>query len=328
MATSKREGLEYAKKQLVAGLSEREIRLSFSKSGWQEEDINQIFEQLQIAGEVTQISQHAGGVLMSAGALFSGSFKIYFGRWGIFLATSLLPPAFFILALIVVGGGFVGLSQLGLTGSLFSLASISISEIILLAVLGFGVFILSSLTQIVTAKHYNTEVGFKGILKIALSKVFRYAWTSFLVGFFVLVIFLAFVLLGGFVLNFGIGLAFSGGITLALFALQIVALLFPGVVVWIWISFSIFIAVFEDVSGFKAIRRSREYVRGRFWKVFWRIMFIFLISIILNIIITFSGKIPLLYGILSILYMVIFPAIIVIYNFKLYDSLRATKKVT
>lgn len=59
------------------------------------------------------------------------------------------------------------------------------------------------------------------------------------------------------------GLAILGGFVL---------LVIPGIMVFVWLYFAPMLAVLEDARGTDALRKSREYVRGRWWPVFWRIL--------------------------------------------------------
>lgn len=47
-------------------------------------------------------------------------------------------------------------------------------------------------------------------------------------------------------------------------------LIVPGIIAAVWFMFAPFVFVVENARGFDALRRSRAYVRGRWWAVAWR----------------------------------------------------------
>ena len=61
------------------------------------------------------------------------------------------------------------------------------------------------------------------------------------------------------------GLIIMGGLIL---------LIVPGIIFSIWFSFVQYLVIEENISGTKALRRSRELVKGRFWQVAWYTAFI------------------------------------------------------
>lgn len=54
-------------------------------------------------------------------------------------------------------------------------------------------------------------------------------------------------------------------------------LLIPGIIFFIWFSMPLLILVEENIKGMNALLKSREYVRGKWFGVFGRLLFIFLI---------------------------------------------------
>jgi hypothetical protein len=78
-------------------------------------------------------------------------------------------------------------------------------------------------------------------LKKGINKFWSLLWVSILSGLMVL---------GGFIL-----------------------LVIPGIIFSIWVSQAIFVVLFEDKTGTKAIRRSKALVKGLFWPVFGRLLF-------------------------------------------------------
>ncbi len=62
----------------------------------------------------------------------------------------------------------------------------------------------------------------------------------------------------------------TGLTTVAGYALMII----PGLLFSVWFSLTMPVLLFEGQAGTKAMARSREYVRGRFWAVVWRLIVI------------------------------------------------------
>lgn len=70
-------------------------------------------------------------------------------------------------------------------------------------------------------------------------------------------------------------LAIAGGLLL---------LIIPGIIIMVWLSFYQFVLVSEGEKGLSALSKSREYVRGRWWGVFGRLLILFLASCIVQVI--------------------------------------------
>lgn len=56
-------------------------------------------------------------------------------------------------------------------------------------------------------------------------------------------------------------------------------LIIPGVIVSVWLTFSSFVLILENGGIIESMKKSREYVRGRWWGVFGRSVFISLVTI-------------------------------------------------
>ena len=67
-------------------------------------------------------------------------------------------------------------------------------------------------------------------------------------------------------------------------------LIIPGVILLIWFLFSQLILLLEDKGPIEALRASREYVRGRWFKVAGRLAFLILVSLIISGIISFFSS--------------------------------------
>jgi len=88
----------------------------------------------------------------------------------------------------------------------------------------------------ITKEKIKAEEAIKKALKILLS----YVWVAFLVGLAVL---------GGYML-----------------------LIVPGIIFAVWFSLAIYILIFEEKKGTKALLRSKQLVQGRWWSVLWKFL--------------------------------------------------------
>lgn len=175
-----------------------------------------------------------------------------------------------------------------------------------------------------------------------------------LVGFIALIVlyisyFGLFFLVGGFENNISRREAFSLGksyfwsfivIHILVFFTVLAGLLFliiPGIIFSFWFIFAPFVLAIEDLRGVAALKRSRELVRGFWWTVFFRQLLFGIISFLPTIPITLIVSfIPNDYLVLArtsasflqLLVYLIFIPLGIIYNFNLFQSLRAIKKTS
>lgn len=100
----------------------------------------------------------------------------------------------------------------------------------------------------------------------------------------------------------------------------------PGILLSIWFSYSIYAVVCEDKKGLLALHSSREYFRGKFWKIIGREIAVRLPEIILSMFIAsmvtqhvLPGSVQGLYQLLSLLAAPFY----MIYSYLLYTKVRA-----
>ncbi|MBW6440723.1 hypothetical protein K0B03_01670 [Patescibacteria group bacterium] len=108
----------------------------------------------------------------------------------------------------------------------------------------------------------------------------------------------------------------------------------PGLIFSIWFTFVLFVVVEEEYKGMAVLFLCREYVRGYWWQVFWRNLYIGAIIIGLEIcfIILESTflffKLPVLGDVVSLangIIIVIIAPLVIIYQFLLYKNIKAIK---
>ncbi len=126
-----------------------------------------------------------------------------------------------------------------------------------------------------------------------------------------------------FIVSLLVGLVVYGGLFM---------LFIPGIIFIIWFGFSAIVAVLEGDRGFDALLKSKAYVAGKWWTIFWYFVFIGIVVIVplmylgaiyeyLSATRALLTSIGVLYAILSILVFPVFPA----YMFSIYLSLKNAK---
>jgi len=225
--------------------------------------------------------------LSGLGELLKQAFQIYKKRIGVLLVISVIP---FFTSLI-----FVPLLLIPLFFSLpfiafyKSLGLLLIPLILLIVVLGIIMVIVNlwaGASLLYAIKGRDQEIGIRESFAMAWPKILSYWWISILNGIIVML---------GFLL-----------------------LIVPGIIFSIWFSFSFYVLVSEDRKGMKALLRSKELVKGYWWKVFWRFFMLNIIVFLVAYIVSFIPFIK------SIIYLFITP-FSVIFGFLIYENLKQLK---
>jgi hypothetical protein len=145
--------------------------------------------------------------------------------------------------------------------------------------------------QVAMYQAIVSDTGFSGAFAMSKNKVGKYFWTSFLSGLIV-------------------GLGF-------------ILLLVPGIIFLVWYAFAPIILVAEGISGMAALNQSKNYVKGRWGDVAWRLFFVILGLIIIQIVIglLFRGSLG---GIISAILNFLYVPFITVYEYLLYKNLKET----
>ena len=96
----------------------------------------------------------------------------------------------------------------------------------------------------------------------------------------------------------------------------------PGIIFAVWFSWAVFVLIAEDLKGMNALLKSKEYVKGKWGSVFWRLLFIYGISFILifTLLKIFLGK-----EISNFVIGLFLTPLVTIYLFLLYSHLKSLK---
>lgn len=234
--------------------------------------------------------------LPGATAIFGQAWTIYKQRLGTFLGVMIIQMLIMVaLIAVLAGGGFWGISLLSP-----KFAAGDIGLLIFLAILFFVIISISQVwgqTALLYAVKDNQErIGVIESYRRGWHKIISYWWVSLLVGF---------ITLGGFLL-----------------------LIVPGIIFAVWFSLAVFILIAEDLKGMNALLKSREYVKGKWGGVLWRLFFIgalFLIISLVPALIFGLLKIPFVSEISSFIIGLFLTPLVMTYSFLVYSNLKALK---
>lgn len=115
-----------------------------------------------------------------------------------------------------------------------------------------------------------------------------------------------------------------------------VFLIIPGIIFSIWFVLGPYVLVNENLKGMNALLKSREYIRGYWWKVFWRLLalgvFFLIVSLVLGFIVNLFLSLLLSKNItnyvnefMSALIGSFFFSFQIVYTFLIYKNLQSIK---
>lgn len=88
----------------------------------------------------------------------------------------------------------------------------------------------------------------------------------------------------------------------------------------IWFNFATYVLVVENIKGTKALSRSKFFVKGYWWSVFWRSI---VLGMLMGIIALVLGFIPIAGGIIG---EVLLTPFTIVFGFLLYEDLKRLKE--
>lgn len=301
--------LAYIRQQLAAGAAKDALKEQLVKGGWSAQDIEDTFR----AHENPQMPTPpvAGAAGAGTGTL-PGGMELLKEAWAFYKSRvkplTLIALISYVILPLIAGSLFsIGFVAVGITG----LATQSPAAIIAAVVVGivlivlFGLFMIWSNAAMLYATVSDTPLGVGASYGRGRRMLLAFVWLAFLSALIV-----------------------GGGFTL---------LLIPGIIFAAWFSLAQFALVAEGDRGFAALLKSREYVRGYFSPVLWRIAFAFLIyavaaialSLIEKIIdISVSGAVSgFIHFILHAGLTLVGTPLLICYSFMLYRALKTVKGV-
>ncbi len=227
--------------------------------------------------------------LLGIGELLNQTFQIYKNRIGAFLVITAVPFLFAFLSIpFLLFSLFFGLLFAFPAYRTFSF--ILLPFVVLIAI-AYGIVmtiisIWSSISLLYVIKEREQKIGIKEAFNKSWPKILSYWWIS---------IISTFIIIGGYLL-----------------------FIIPGIILAIWFSLAAYVLVSEDRTGMTALFRSKQLIKGYWWKVFWRFL---AMSIIIFLITLVAGFIPF---IKNIIYLFTTPFSIV-FSFLIYENLKKLK---
>lgn len=238
--------------------------------------------------------------LISIKKLFSESWKIYKSKFKTFFGVLIVPMLISILSIIFFAGAFISVFMASPSTSKAGASSF------IFFILGIAFFIFMMVIQIwsqiavlCVIKDNQEKISIKEAYRRSKSKI-----------------------LSLLVVSSWVCLAMFGGFIL---------FIIPGVIFYVWFAFSSFVLICEDIKGRKALSKSKEYVKGRWSKVFGRLLASIIVCgifyIIFSSIFSSLGIDKTIAENLSTVISSLFVSpFFGIYSFLLYQDLKRTKK--
>lgn len=296
--------------------------------------------------------QESSNVPVSAGKLpgpvtiLVQAWNLYTSRFWSLIGIYSLPTVMFVLYFILVGvglvtGGFFESKAGGISGAVL-VASILLAILIYIALIYISLW--SQVAIIFAIKGADQKIGLKESFINASHKIGSFFGASFYTSFVVLGTALLFAVPGYYFLFPVIFKNFlSPSSSFLIFAILLgslgLILAIPAIIIGVKYSLATFVVVGDDVKAIPAVRRSSYYVRGYWWPVFWRLLFIGIISVLISILLTFFasylGKFLIktkddkfgvaVLSIIRLLFYIVFPPLYSAYIYKVYENIKAIK---
>ena len=299
--------LDYIVQQLKQDVSKEEIKKTLIANGWQEQDIEEAFSLASTSMVQSSqsppppiipmsIAQQTISTLPSAPKILKEAWAIYKARFGVFMGIGIIPALVVgaIIALLTAGEFLTSkfVPSTSNPGALIALAAASLGA----ATIVFLLYFWSQTALAYAVKDEQEKIGVREAYKRGWHKIISYWWISILIGF---------IIMGGFLLLF-----------------------IPGVIFAVWFSLSIFILIAEGQKGMNALLKSKEYVKGKWWSVLGRLLFIGILVSIISLAIVVPlviFKIPYGQDIASFIAMLFIAPLSFSYLFLIYKHLKNLK---
>lgn len=282
--------ISYVASERARGVSDETIRTALLAQGWQEADVTEVLGTLSAAKAPLPTSTSLPGVFET----MKESWSLYTKGLATLLGISVLPMLLFVTGiaamLLYIFFAGVAATTLGL-GLVFTLL---LSAALLVVFVIFQTW--SQIAIIYAIKDRAENIGVVEAYRRGWSKIFSYWWVMIIA---------AFINFGGFIL-----------------------FVVPGVIFMVWLTFSSFVLVAEGLTGMKALEKSREYVRGHWWAVFLRLIFILALSMLVSWIFSFIldfAQITYLTQSGGFIARIFFYPFTTVYLFLVYSSLKTIK---
>ncbi|MSU54403.1 MAG: hypothetical protein EXS48_00995 [Candidatus Staskawiczbacteria bacterium] len=213
--------------------------------------------------------------LLTVGQLFKKSFEFYKSKMYTIMVLALIPFAGFVIISLLNEA----IDQSPNKGFMLSVGLITFLMVLIILAISFWIHI----AIFYLIKQKDSVLDAKSLLKFFWSKIIPSAWVILLSGIICIV---------GFIL-----------------------LIIPGIILYIWFSFALYVFVFEDAKGMQALYKSKDLVKGYWWPVFGR-LFLF------GFLTAFISSVPVIGDLVNIFFMI---PLGVIYAYFIYENLKTVK---
>jgi len=296
--------LDYIKHQLDAGVGKDGIKAALMKSGWAENDISEAFSGLggsvppQALPEQQNLnSLEAAPTLAGVGALFASAFVTFRKRFWPIVFLWLIGAAYSLIAVVPASILYAVSKNINVSGILV----FGIGLVIAVGGLFWVIYVLLrtmfSLYLLIASPDDGSLTAWQ-VWKASSGKIRSFFWVGALSNL---------VAAGGFVL-----------------------LIVPGIIILVMVTFAVWVMAIEGLRGRAALLRSRSYVKGRWWKIFWRLFVIWIIGVLVPLIflgLYYVAGANVVVSIAQVLVTVLWFFFTFCYAYQLYVSAKATARL-
>ncbi|HUW21366.1 MAG TPA: hypothetical protein VMW41_01730 [Candidatus Bathyarchaeia archaeon] len=295
---------DYIRQQLQLGRLHEQITKSLLDAGWPEGEIQTAFQLIDAQNQTPAAIQNStvasSNSLPSVDSLIKESWLVFSKQIKTLLGIILLPvlAAIPIVILYFIGAGF-GVALLVKDISVVKIVSVIVVSI-LLGLITVYIYAWSQAALIFTLDSSPEQIGIRESYRRGRKKIgalfSTYSWS---------------------------GLVILGAVFL---------LVVPAIFLAVSFFTASYIAVLEDQKGINALLKSRQYIKGRWWAVFGRLIFVNLVYMLIffAVKLLLSGilspfKLASLANLLSSVLSFLSRLFLVVFNFVLYRHLKGIK---
>lgn len=287
------EVVKFISEQLAAGHSEADIRTALKAKNWPDSEIDMGFSAWHNNPTLPE-RKDVGRFIGESWDVFRSLVPRLLVLYGRFFIQSLI---------LVVGAGVpIGIFQVLRNGGQMEADLANILTVVIAILGGIYLFYLMIWLQaslILLVKNRTVEMEVKDVMSSAQSYIWKFFGTSVLMGFL--------VLLWG------------------------LLLIIPAIIFGVYYMLAEYIVMDKNIAGMKAIRMSKEYVKGHWWQVFFSVLGLAAIGLLaswaLQALALLAGPkaAPSVESVLSLLFQLAFTPYSVIYMYLLYERLKSLK---
>jgi hypothetical protein len=305
--------IDYIRQQLASGTAREQLVTTLLTQGWQQADLDEAFAAASGAPKPPapptpqQAAQLASLDEMASRPAMPGAVALTKDAFALFRVSVWRLLGLSLLGVLGMGAALIAVMTLYAIANLVGNATGSIVVMqVLRSVLGLvGIVVIVGGMMWLTVASYvyilraDMASGIRAAFGAARPHIIPFLWLGLLQGA---------VTLGGTML-----------------------LLFGALTFGIWMCFAQFVLLDEGIRGMQAIVKSRELVRGRWWRTLGYISFLYLISIVATIVISIIASIiddsGIVNGVLSGIFNFFFAPFALCYMTVFYRHMKASRGV-